>query len=356
MARLPFLTVLSFGLCFFEFACAAEPVAKAGATPQQVRQTVERAFGYLQGQSTQWLATRKCAACHHVAMPLWVMGEAERRGYAIDKKWFAKTAESTFGGQEQMIAAKLIYGPKDAPDPRPEGRGVRMGLVFMAVAAETFAAPSAGQKHCLQVVQDNILTTQLKDGSWNFLDDRPPIHESRASDAAWIMIALGGLAHSQPTPTERAVIDKGMAWLEGTRLAENHQGKVLKLLLAIRAGKPRDQMQAAIAELLSLQRPDGGWRQTANMASDAYATGQTLYVLSLAGYSAGRSEKIRPEIKRAIDFLVTTQKADGSWPMVSRGKPGGKPSKLLTPITCAATSWATLSLARLVPKNESVAD
>jgi squalene cyclase len=121
--------------------------------------------------------------------------------------------------------------------------------------------------------------------------------------------------------------------------------------LAIRAGKPRDQMQAAIAELLSLQRPDGGWRQTANMGSDAYATGQTLYVLSLAGYPAER-----PEIKRGIDFLVTTQKADGSWPMVSRGKPGGKPSKLLTPITCAATSWATLSLARLVPKNESVAD
>jgi rhamnogalacturonyl hydrolase YesR len=278
------------------------------------------------------------------------MGGAERHGYDIDKKWFAETARNAFGGREQMIAAKLIPGPKDPPDPRPEGNGVRMGLVFMAIAAETFEAPSAGQKLCLQAVADNIVTTQHKDGSWNFLDDRPPIHESRASDAAWIMFALGGLAHSQPTPAERAVMEKGTAWLEQTRLADSHQGKVLKVLLAIRAGKSREQIRAALDELLALQQADGGWRQKADMASDAYATGQTMYVLSLAGYSAEQSEKIRPQIKRAIEFLVATQKADGSWPMVSRAKPGGKPAKLLTPITCAATSWATLGLVRCVPQ------
>jgi hypothetical protein len=350
LARPFYLALLCLGLGFSGIARAAEPAGKVGAMPPQVCQTVGRAVGYLLARSTQWLATRKCAACHHVAFPLWAMGEAERPGYVIDKKWFDKTAEGTFGGREQMIAAKLIYGPKDAPDPRPEGRGVRMGLVFMAVAAETFAAPSAGQKHCLQVTRDNIDTTQLADGSWNFLDDRPPIHESRASDAAWILFALGGLAHARPTAAERAEIDKGMARLERTKLADSHQGKVLKVLLAIRAGKSRDELRPALDELLALQRADGGWRQTAEMASDAYATGQTLYVLSLAGHSAEPSGKIRPQIKRAIEFLVATQKADGSWPMMSRPKPGGKPAKLLTPITTAATSWATLGLVRLVPQ------
>lgn len=111
---------------------------------------------------------------------------------------------------------------------------------------------------------------------------------------------------------------------------------------------PRRAMQPAIDEVLALQRADGGWSQTVpDLKSDAFATGQTLYALSLAGLTADR-----PEIKRGIDFLVATQKADGSWPMVSRSTPDGSPgsSKLLTPITCAASSWAALGLARLAPK------
>ena len=87
------------------------------------------------------------------------------------------------------------------------------------------------------------------------------------------------------------------------------------------------------------------------MTSDAYATGQTLYALSLAGYSALPSEKMRPQIRPGIEFLVATQEPDGSWPMVSRAKPGGKPGKLLTPITTAATSEATLGLVRLAPQH-----
>jgi squalene cyclase len=103
-----------------------------------------------------------------------------------------------------------------------------------------------------------------------------------------------------------------------------------------------------IDELLALQRADGGWSQTVpDLRSDAFATGQTLYALSVAGLTAGR-----PEIRRGIDFLVATQKPDGSWPMTSRSTPDGSPggATLLTPITCAASSWATLGLARLVPK------
>src|SRR5205823_11730642 len=97
----------------------------------------------------------------------------------------------------------------------------------------------------------------------------------------------------------------------------------------------------------------GGWSQTVpELRSDAFATGQTLYALSLAGFTAER-----PEIKRGIDFLVATQKPDGRWPMISRSTPDGSPgsSKLLTPITCAASSWATLGLARLAPKKTSPA-
>jgi len=54
--------------------------------------------------------------------------------------------------------------------------------------------------------------------------------------------------------------------------------------------------------LLALQRDDGGWSQTVpEPKSDAFATGQTLYVLSLAGLTADR-----PEVRRGLDFLVAT--------------------------------------------------
>ena len=125
--------------------------------------------------------------------------------------------------------------------------------------------------------------------------------------------------------------------------------QVLKLLVSLRAGKPREQLQAAsIDEILALQQPDGGWNQLYGTPSDAYATGQTLYVLALAGYTAER-----PEIKRAIDFLVSTQHPDGSWPMKSPRRPRRSAREapiVLTPIICGAGSWATMGLAEAMPK------
>src|SRR5207245_2866745 len=143
---------------------------------------------------------------------------------------------------------------------------------------------------------------------------------------------------------------KAVAWLEAAKRSDLHQDKVLKVLMGVRSAKPRKTMQTTVDALLALQLADGGWSQTVpELKSDAFATGQTLYVLSLAGYTAER-----PEIKRGIDFLVATQTPDGSWPMISRSTPDGSPgsAKLLTPITCAASSWATLGLARLVPKGK----
>jgi Squalene-hopene cyclase C-terminal domain len=356
MARISSIVVLSLVLCSVMRAQGEQPevtnAAIAPATTEQIHQTVERSIGYLQTESAAWLNTRKCAACHHVPLPLWALSEADQQGYAIDKNFVADTVESLLGSREKLLASKIFPNPADPPDPRPQGRGLNMGLPFLAVAARSLPSLTAGQKQSLSLIADEIVKKQQPDGSWEFFATlrRPPINESQTTDAAWIVMALVGETGEGAPESQRAALSKAIAWLDAAKPSDIHQDKVLKVLLGIRSARPRETMQSTIDELLALQRADGGWSQTVpELKSDAFATGQTLYVLSLAGYSFER-----PEMKRGIDFLVATQTSDGSWPMLSRSTPDGSPgsSKLLTPIQCAAGSWATLALARLAPKGK----
>ena len=352
MTRTSWLAWFLLGLCLARPALAVEPTSIPRATTQQVHQTVDRAIKYLRTESAAWLKTRKCAACHHVPMPLWALSEAERQGYAIDKKYMVDTTESLLGSRDKLMASRIFPIPGDTSDPRPQARGLNMGLPFLAVAAQSMPSLKEGQKQSLKLIAEEIVKKQRPDGSWEFFATlrRPPINESQTTDAAWIILALQGQTGPDAPASQRAALAKAIAWLDAAKRSDLHQDKVLKLLLGVRSAKPRKAMQTTIDELLALQRTDGGWSQTVpEWKSDAFATGQTLYVLSLAGFTTQR-----PEIKRGIDFLVTTQKPDGSWPMLSRSTPDGSPgsSKLLTPITCAASSWATLGLARLAPKKK----
>jgi hypothetical protein len=344
--KLPYrLTAALIALSVEVAAYAAEPPPPAPAAPPAVRAVVDRGIGYLQTESAAWLKQRTCAACHHAGMPLWALAEAGRAGYAVDRKFLADTIEATLGGPDKLIASRLVPGPKDPPDPRPMARGVNMGLPFLAVAARAMPSLTGAQTQTLRRIADEIVRKQQPDGSWEFFLSRPPVNESQATDVAWIVMALQGEAGPDAPAANRAALEKGIAWLKGAE-PDNREAAVLRLLVAARAGEPREALQSKVDRLLALQHPDGGWGQTAEATSDAFATGQMLYALASAGLNAER-----PEMRRGIDYLLATQKADGSWPMASRASPDGKPgsAKLLAPITCSAGSWAVMGLAQLVP-------
>jgi squalene-hopene/tetraprenyl-beta-curcumene cyclase len=138
---------------------------------------------------------------------------------------------------------------------------------------------------------------------------------------------------------------KAAAWLEKSTPNDTTQAIVYRLLRRIRDAEPPESLQPAIDEFLGRQNMDGGWGQLKEAPSDAYATGQALYILNLSGVKSDR-----PEIQRAAALLVSTQKEDGSWPMTARSHEGATPANNPVPITYFGSAWGTLGLARTVPK------
>jgi squalene-hopene/tetraprenyl-beta-curcumene cyclase len=109
----------------------------------------------------------------------------------------------------------------------------------------------------------------------------------------------------------------------------------------VRAGRPAKDLQPRIDALLARQNKDGGWGQDKGLPSDAYATGQALYFLDLAGVANDRAE-----VRRGVAYLVAGQRGDGSWPQPARSHPGATPSSNAVPITYFGSAWATLGLLR----------
>ena len=109
----------------------------------------------------------------------------------------------------------------------------------------------------------------------------------------------------------------------------------------------RSLIEQSARDIVALQRVDGGWGQRDEMASDAYATGQTLYALLESGTVTASSEAVR----RGTNYLLSTQRADGSWYVRSRAPKlqpyfeGGFPYGPDQWISSMATGWATTALA-----------
>jgi len=103
---------------------------------------------------------------------------------------------------------------------------------------------------------------------------------------------------------------------------------------------------AAVKAVIALQRPDGGWAQTDQRDSDAYATGEALLALS----SSGAVQATDSVYRRGVEYLLRTQQADGSWhvktraypfqPLIDTGYPHGRDQW----ISAAGTSYALMAL------------
>lgn len=87
------------------------------------------------------------------------------------------------------------------------------------------------------------------------------------------------------------------------------------------------------------QKTEAAAADTDERPSDALATGQTLYVLSMVG--------VPPQelaIQRALAFLVRTQTKDGSWRVPIRSQKNSG-----TALSHYGTGWAAIGIMQTLP-------
>ena len=151
------------------------------------------------------------------------------------------------------------------------------------------------------------------------------------------------------TPAMKAELDLRIArartYLASAKAATNDEAAMQILGLHWAAGNAA-KVSALGQALLSAQRPDGGWSQNQNLASDAFASGEALFALHEAGILAASDAAYQKGVK----FLMDTQSADGSWYVRSRAPKfqpyfqSGFPYDHDQWISSAGTSWAVRAL------------
>lgn len=317
--------------------------AAAGDLPQpaKVREAVVKGISLIEASSQEYLRKRECFSCHHQSMPMVMLSEASRRGFEIDRENFQAQLERTRkhleGGKEQYEEAKGQGGRVDT---------AAWGLWGLEVAKYEPDETTAAVTHFL-------LNYQKEKPYWSPPGHRPPTGASRFAST---YVALRGLDYFGTQEQQEAIAgrrEKAAEWLK-TAEPEDTEDRVYRLRTLNYLGA-QDEVKSAVEDLLKRQRDDGGWSQTEELESDAYATGTVLVAL----HEAGGLETTDERYQKGLQFLLSTQEPDGSWKVKTRSRPiqvyfeSGFPHKKDQFVSIAGSSWAVTAMLLTFPEVEA---
>jgi len=315
---------------------AARPTAVGvtAATPSVIREAVERSLPLLQDTGVAFIKQAGCVSCHHNTLVSMAVAAARTNGYAVN--------EATATQHRDAIGAYLESWRERTIQNIPIAGAVdTMSYLLLGMAAENYPPDAATDAQAIWLKR-----RQARDGRWPVQTHRPPIESNDIEVTAVTMRALQVFAPPSQRDEFAKAIDRGRDWLMTAR-ATNTEERAFRLLGLWWAHAPSDAITRAAADLLAIQRQDGGWSQTDTMASDAYATGEALVALRESGAVAPNDRAYR----KGLEFLLRTQIDDGSWVVETRSVPiqayfeSGFPYGVNQWISAAATAWATTALA-----------
>lgn len=194
----------------------------------------------------------------------------------------------------------------------------------------------------------HIKAMQTPAGNWSTNESRrPPMASGDFQAAALSIYSLKHYGQESDKANTDAVIAKAVKWLEAAKPVTT-QDRAFHLLGLAWGNAAASNITAAARALAALQRADGGWNQLPEMRSDAYATGQVLYALNVAG----KMSVSNSVYQNGVDYLLRTQAPDGTWhvetraiwlqPYFESGFPYGRDQFIST----AGTAWAVMALSQ----------
>jgi ankyrin repeat protein len=287
---------------------------------------VEQAMGLLEKQSGNFIRTAGCNSCHSQDLASAAAGFVKGRGLRAPAE-IPQLPQSMMPAPERLIDLAIVSAPSTSWEL------VDFGMNNVPPDAYTDAAVRL------------VRMMQRPDGSWSTNQSRrPPMSSGEFQDAAVCIFAVKHYGRPVDAAANEAVIRKAVAWLE-TAVPQTMQDRAFKAIALAWAGRAEGALKAAWG-LADLQRADGGWSQFAGVETDAYATGQAVYALSVA-----RIPQDDATYRKGIAYLLKTQAQDGSWhvrtrsiwlqPYFESGFPYGRDQF----ISAAGTAWATMALA-----------
>jgi N-acyl-D-amino-acid deacylase len=311
--------------------------AIAGDEPAKaVRMAVERGLTVLERGAREYPSHQSCFACHHQTLPLLAMKTARDAGLRFNEELFKdqqKFTRKSFDERKERLAKGEHVGGRAAT--------VSFGLWTLSICGDP-------QDYLGEAMTAYLLSVQQPNGSWKAQSNRPPLEGSLVS--CTVLSAIGMKRFATPAQQEKVTeaLARANAFLASAALDEQEDLNFALWAEKLLDGTP-ERRQLLRDKILAARRADGGWSQLSTLNSDAYATGQTLYVLLDTGTRADEAP-----VREAVAFLLEKQEQDGSWHVVTRSKPiqpwfdNGDPHDKDQFISIAATAWATAALAKSI--------
>jgi N-acyl-D-amino-acid deacylase len=318
--------------------CLLPAQVHADGDAEAVRKAIDRGLRRLEQGSANYIKNRQCFSCHHQALTLAALHSAKARGFPVDGERIKAQIDftvNTFKPKRERVS---------------KGEAVAGGNTMSAYALFTLEASGYPADDTTGALVQYLLARQKADGSFPALAQRPPTEGSAFTNTSLALRALqvyGSAAEIKDEKQRERIdkaFDKGREWLLANK-PKNTEDRMFHLRGLVVAKVDQAVIDAAREMLLKEQREDGSWSQLPDLMGDAYATGGVLMSLRQAGVKPSD-----PAFRKGVQFLIRTQKEDGSWFVETRSKPvqiffdNGDPGGKSQFISFAATGWAVLAL------------